>query len=266
MKNIGVVVNGALGRMGQEVTRAVAREAELKLVGAVDKEVFQQSLPLADVSYIVPLSDDIDSLLEQCAPDVLVDFTNAEVCLATARIAAKRHINLVIGTTGIAEESVAEIAEMCRTYKIGAMIAPNFSLGAALLIHLSQIAARFFDCAEILEMHHNRKIDAPSGTSIATAKAMLQAHGKPFTYPDLGEEVVRGTRGGQLGGIAIHSQRLPGFMAGQEVVFSEMGETLKLRHEAISRECYMPGVVLAIKEVVKHQELIYGLDALLALE
>jgi len=266
MKPIKVAVNGASGKMGREIVNALCQEPEMQVVGAVDLHVSEDYLSLPDNSGSVPFSSNLEYILTSCQPDVLVDFTNAEVCLATARIAAKRHINLVIGTTGIAEESVAEIAEMCRTYKIGAMIAPNFSLGAALLIHLSQTAARFFDCAEILEMHHDRKIDAPSGTSIATAKAMLRAHGKPFTYPDLGEEVVKGTRGGQLGGIAIHSQRLPGFMAGQEVVFSEMGETLKLRHEAISRECYMPGVVLAIKEVMNRQELIYGLDALLALE
>jgi 4-hydroxy-tetrahydrodipicolinate reductase len=266
VKSIRVVINGALGRMGREITSAVVHDPKLKLVGAVEKEVLQRSLPLSDASYIVPLSDDIDSLLDKCAPDVLVDFTNAEVCLAAARAAAKRHVNLVIGTTGITEEGLAEIAEACRVNKIGAIVAPNFSLGAALMMRLSQIAARFFDCAEILEMHHDRKVDAPSGTSIATAKVMLQAHGKPFTYPELGKEVVKGTRGGQIGGIAIHSQRLPGFMAGQEVIFSEMGETLKLRHEAINRECYMPGVLLAIKEVVKRKGVVYGLESLLDLE
>jgi 4-hydroxy-tetrahydrodipicolinate reductase len=145
------------------------------------------------------------------------------------------------------------------------VVAPNFSLGAALLIHLSKIAAKFFDNAEIIEMHHERKADAPSGTAMATARAMLQARGKPFIYPEVTREVLRNTRGGQVDGIAIHSLRLPGVMAGQEVVFGRAGETLSLRHDAINRECYLPGVILAIKEVMKRKGLIYGLDALLRL-
>jgi 4-hydroxy-tetrahydrodipicolinate reductase len=265
MKVIRVAINGALGRMGQEVTKAVAHEPGLKLVGAVEKEVVQHSLPLADVPDIVPLSSDLESLLGECNPDVLVDFTNAETSITAARIAIGQEVNVVIGTTGLPEENLAEIAELCQTHEVGAVVAPNFSLGAALLIRLSKVAASFFDHAEIVEMHHDKKIDAPSGTAIATAKAMSQAHAKPFIYHKARKKVIRGTRGGQVDGIAIHSLRLPGFMAAQEVVFSEIGETLTLRHEAISRECYMPGVILAIKEVVKRKELIYGLDTLLDL-
>jgi len=266
MKAIRVAINGALGRMGQEATRAVAHEPGLKLVGAVEKEVVQHSLPLADVPDIVPLSSDLKSLLERCDPDVLVDFTNAETSIAAARIAIGEQINVVIGTTGLSEEDLTEIAELCQAREVGAVVAPNFSLGAALLIYLSRLTASFFDYAEIIEMHHDKKVDAPSGTAIATAKAMSQAHAKPFIYHKAKKKVISGTRGGQVDGIAIHSLRLPGFMAGQEVVFSGAGETLKLRHEAISRECYMPGVILAIKEVTKRKGLIYGLDALLDLK
>jgi 4-hydroxy-tetrahydrodipicolinate reductase len=133
------------------------------------------------------------------------------------------------------------------------------------LIHLSKFAAKFFDHAEIIEMHHDKKADAPSGTAIATARAMAQAHGKPFVYPEVTREMLGNARGGEMDGIAIHSLRLPGFMAGQEVVFSGAGETLSLRYSTISRECYLPGIILAIKEVTKRKGLTYGLDALLKL-
>jgi len=170
-----------------------------------------------------------------------------------------------MGTTGLSEENLIEIANLCQAHKVGAIVAPNFSLGAALLIHLSKIAAKFFDHAEIIEMHHDKKADAPSGTAIATARAMARIHGKPFVYSKTAREVLDNTRGGEMGGIAIHSLRLPGFMAGQEVIFSGMGETLGLRYDTISRECYVPGVIMAIREVTKRKGLTYGLDALLKL-
>jgi len=265
LEPIRVVINGALGRMGQEITKAVVCEPGLRAVGAVEKEVTQKYLPLAEASELILFSSDLDSLLKSCDADVVVDFTNAEVSMAAARIAIKRKVNMVIGTTGLSEENLAEIAKLCQTYKVGVVVAPNFSLGAALLIHLSKFAAKFFNHAEIIEMHHDKKADAPSGTAIATARAMLQTHSKPFIYPEVKREVLRNTRGGQMHGIAIHSLRLPGFMAGQEVVFSGAGETISLRHNVISRECYMPGVILAIKEVKKRKGLTYGLDALLKL-
>jgi 4-hydroxy-tetrahydrodipicolinate reductase len=263
LEPIRVVINGALGRMGQEITRAVVCEPGLRAVGAVEKEVTQQYLPLTEAAELIPLSSDLDSLLKTCDADVVVDFTNPEVSMAATRTAAKQKVNMVIGTTGLSEENLAEIANLCQTYKVGAVVAPNFSLGAALLMHLSKFAAKFFDHAEIIEMHHDAKADAPSGTAIATAKAMAQAHGKPFIYPQVMRQVLSNTRGGEIDGIAVHSLRLPGFMAAQEVVFSGAGETLSLRHDAISRECYVPGVILAIKEVTKRKGLTYGLDVLL---
>jgi 4-hydroxy-tetrahydrodipicolinate reductase len=266
MESVRVIINGALGKMGQEVARAVVYEAGLKVVGAVEKEVTQQYLALAETLELVPFSSDLASLLKSCNPDVLVDFSNAEVSMAAAREAAKEKVNLVIGTTGLSEENLAEIKQLCQANGVGAVVAPNFSLGAVLLMHLAEIAAKFFDNAEIIEMHHDKKVDAPSGTAIATAKAMLQAHGKSFIYPKAEKETISNTRGGQINGIAIHSLRLPGFMAGQEVIFGGMGQTLSLRHDTISRESYMPGVILAIKEVIKRKGLTYGLDALLDLK
>ena len=265
MEPIRVVINGAFGRMGQEITKAVVCEPGLKAVGAVEKEVTQQYLPLTETLELIALSSDLDSLLRSCDADVVVDFTEAEASMVAARTALKQRVNMVIGTTGLSQQDLTEIEKLCRVHKVGAVVAPNFSLGAAVMIHLARLAARFFDHAEIIEMHHDEKADAPSGTAIATAEAMSQARGKPFIYPKVAHQVLRNTRGGKMDGIAIHSLRLPGFMAGQEVVLSGVGETLSLRHNAISRECYVPGVVLAIKEVTKRKGLTYGLDALLKL-
>jgi 4-hydroxy-tetrahydrodipicolinate reductase len=263
MEPIRVVINGALGRMGQEITKAVVRDPGLKAVGAVEKEVTQKYLPLAETIELIPFSSDLDSLLKSCNADVVVDFTNAEVSMAAARIAIKQKVNMVIGTSGLSEENLAEIEKLSQDNKVGVVVAPNFSVGAALLIYLSKFAAKFFDHAEIIEMHHDKKADAPSGTAIATARAMLQTHGKPFIYPEVIHEVLSNTRGGQMDGIAIHSLRLPGVMAGQEIIFSGAGETLSLHHNTISRECYLPGVIMAIKEVKKRKGLTYGLDSLL---
>ncbi len=269
MELIRVVMHGASGKMGQGITRAILREPKLKIVGAVEKKVTQRYLPLTEpltgTSELVPFSSDLDSLLKSCSPNVLVDFTTAEASMAAARIAIRQKVSMVIGTTGISSENLREIEHLCQDNKVGAIVAPNFSLGAVLLMQLSKVAAKFFDYAEIIEMHHDKKIDAPSGTAVATARAMLEAHGKPFTYPKTEEEIVSSARGGQIDGIAIHSLRSPGFMAGQEVIFGSPGQTLSLRHESISRESYMSGIILAIKEVVKRKGLVYGLDALLNL-
>jgi 4-hydroxy-tetrahydrodipicolinate reductase len=264
-KPITVAVHGALGKMGMEVVSAVCRDPELMIVGAVDIRATQGQLSLPDAAGEVPLSTDLSSLLKSCRPQVLVDFTIAEASISAARIAAKQGINLVIGTTGFSEDNLKELDQLCKTNKVGAVVAPNFTIGAAVLLHAVKNAAKFFDHAEIIELHHHEKADAPSGTALATAKAMLQSRGKPFLYSKTKKETLSGTRGGEVDGIAIHSVRLPGFVASQEVVFGGPGQTLSVRHDTIGRECYMPGVILAIKEVVKHQGSVYGLDALLNL-
>jgi 4-hydroxy-tetrahydrodipicolinate reductase len=265
MKPITIVVQGALGKMGREVANALCRAPDLEMVGAVDIKASQEHLTFPDVSKKVPLSSDLSSLLKSCHPDVLVDFTIAEASMSAARIAAKQGINLVVGTTGLSDDNLKEIDQLCKTNRVGAVVAPNFTVGAAILLNAVKAAAKLFDYAEIIEMHHHEKADAPSGTALATAKAMLQSRGKPFLYPKTKKETLSGTRGGEVDGIAIHSVRLPGFVASQEVVFGGLGQTLSFRHDTIGRECYIPGVILAIKEVVKRQGLVFGLDTLLNL-
>ncbi len=265
MGPITVLVHGALGKMGKEVTAAVCRDKELEVVGAVDIRATEERLSLPDGSK-VPLCQDLESAFRQCQPKVVVDFSIAEAAIAAARSALKRGVNVVIGTSGLTQDNLREIDELARASGVAAVVAPNFALGSVILMHLTKIAAKFFDHAEIIELHHHEKADAPSGTALATAQAMAKSRGKPFVYPVTKKETLSGTRGGEIDGIAIHSVRLLGLMASQEVIFGAPGQVLTLRHDALNRECYMPGVILAIKEVVKRKGLVYGLDELLNLK
>ncbi len=264
MKPIKVVVNGALGRMGREVINTLCHEPEMQVVGAVELQVTEDYLPLPDSSSVVPFSSNLDYILTSCQPDVLVDFTTAQATMPAVRIATKQGVSLVVGTTGLTPGDIDEIEQLTRAHQVGAVVAPNFALGAVLMIHLAKLAAKYLDYAEIIELHHHQKIDAPSGTALSTARAMAQARGKPFCHPSDSKR-ASGSRGEQVEGITIHSVRLPGLMAHQEVILGTAGQTLSIRHDTINRECYMPGVILAIKEVVKRQGLVYGLDALLGL-
>jgi len=258
-----VVVHGALGRMGSEVIIALAADPELELVGAVDKRASAALLAVPGRSSSIPLSADLEPLMDGTRPEVLVDFSVAEAALFATRAATKRRIHVVIGTTGLSAENLDEIDRMARASGVGVVVASNFALGAVVMIHLAKVAARFFDHAEIIELHHDQKLDAPSGTALSTAMAIAEAKGKPFLYSKVQKESLSGTRGGELGGVALHSVRLPGLLAHQEVIFGAAGQTLSIRHDTINRACYMPGVLLAVKKVSEHQGLVYGLDKLL---
>ncbi|MBI4295628.1 MAG: 4-hydroxy-tetrahydrodipicolinate reductase [Chloroflexi bacterium] len=264
MNTISVVVHGALGRVGREVINAVSREPGMKVVGAVEIKSKEESLPLPDDAGSVPLSSDLDKIISTCQPDVLVDFTVAPSTMKAIPIVTQRKVNLVIGTTGLTENDLKEIDRLATANGVGAFVAPNFALGAVIMMHLASIAAKYFDYAEVIELHHHQKVDSPSGTALSTARAMAKSRGKPFTYVTQKGDVE--SRGKQVDGIAIHSIRLPGLMAHQEVILGTAGQTLSIRHDTINRECYMPGVLLAIKEVGKHKGLVYGLDTLLGLE
>jgi len=265
MSKIKVAVNGALGRMGQQVVSAVAADTELELTCAADIKADRDHLSVTGLSRKVPLHTNLTSLIEMYHPQVVVDFTVPEAAMGAARLALKNGASLVMGTTGLSEADLKEIDRLAQSHKKGAVVAANFAIGAVIMIHLAKTASRYFDNAEIIELHHDRKLDAPSGTALATARAMVSAHGKPFVSPLTGKETLKGTRGGQSGGISIHSIRLPGLVASQEVIFGALGQTLSIRHDTISRESFMPGVILAIKEVIKRHGLVYGLDVLLNL-
>ncbi len=263
MDPIRVVVQGASGKMGQEVVRAVHYAPDMRLVGAVEAGSPTGSLALPDGSGTVPFSADLEDLIRKTHPEVVVDFTIARATMPAVRVAAALGVNLVSGTTGLSAADLEEIKRLATQHNIGVVVASNFALGAIVMMHLAKIAAKYFDNAEIIELHHGAKADAPSGTALSTARAMGAARGKPFQQPAAkGDQTSRGL---VAEGINLHSVRLPGLMAHQEIILGAAGQTLTIRHDTISRECYMPGVMLAIKEVVKRQGLVYGLDVLLGL-
>jgi 4-hydroxy-tetrahydrodipicolinate reductase len=265
MSKIKVVINGALGRMGQQVVNAVAADPDLDLVGGADMKAGSDFLVTTALSTKVPLVSDLISLIEMYHPDVVVDFTVAEAAMSAARLSLKNGSNIVMGTTGLGDKDLKEIGSLAQEYKKGAIVAANFAIGAVVMMHLAKIASRYFDNAEIIELHHDKKLDAPSGTALATARSMIKSRGKAFSYPSTEKQTLNGTRGGEVDGIAVHSIRLPGFVASQEVIFGALGQTMSIRHDTISRECFMPGVILAVKEVVRRHGLVYGLDSLLNL-
>ncbi len=264
MAKIRVIVHGALGKLGQEVVRAVSSDPATELVGAVDFKAARDYLTLPDEPGQVPFSADSNTILDKCPADVMFDSTIAKTSLPDLRIAAKKGVNLVIATTGFTAGEIDEIKNLAKDNKLGVVIAPNFALGSVLMLHLARIASKYMDYAEIIELHHHLKADAPSGTALNTAKAMAQAKGRPFDSPP--EMASPSTsRGQEVEGVPIHAVRLPGLMAHQEVIMGAPGQTLIIRHDTINRECYIPGIMLAIKEVVKRREYIYGLDTLLGL-
>ena len=265
MNKIRVLINGAAGRMGTEVIKAVCADVDMVAVGAVDAVADDTQLALPDGSGSIPYSNDLKAVIDAVEPDVMVDFTTHAVTMPAVRLAISSGVRAVVGTTGQSAEELDELDRLCKDKGMGAFVAPNFSLGAVLMMHLSKIAAKYFDYAEIIELHHEKKLDSPSGTSLATARDMVDAHGGPFKRTESQKETLAGTRGGDYQGVSLHSVRLLGQLAHQEVIFGSLGQTLKIRHDSISRESFMPGVVMAIKEVMKLDGLVVGLDKILGL-
>ncbi len=262
--SVRVVVSGT-GNVGREVIAALAGEADLEPVGVIEKLTSEDSYRLPGDAGALPMSADPAALLERTRPDVVIDFTNAEWTPQVADAALERGVRLVIGTTGMPESWLDELESRCRESGVGAVFASNFAIGAVLMIHLAKIAARFFDAAEIIELHHDRKVDAPSGTSLITAREISAARGRPFERNVPDRETLAGTRAGEVDGITIHSVRLPGLVAHQEVIFGGRGQTLTIRHDTTGRESFVPGVLLATREVMRRSELVRGLETLVGL-
>ena len=255
MIKVGVV--GAFGKMGREVVSAVLADDDLSLGCAVDK--FGVGEHLGPVTVV----NDIKKAIDETHPDIMVDFTQPSTIFENIKIYQSLTTRAVIGTTGLSDSQIEQIKTMSRNNDTGILIAPNFSIGAVLMMKFSALAAKYFDNAEIIEYHHNQKKDAPSGTSIKTAQLMAESN-KNFKTGNCEEtETIKGARGGEYKTIQIHSMRMPGFVASQEVVFGSDGQTLKIHHDTINRTCYMSGVVLAIKHLYKYNDFIYGLEKIL---
>ena len=259
MTDIRVAFSGS-GKMGRQVLQAVQAAEGLEAVAFVD------GLAGPATAEGLRVFRAASECLDETKPDVVIDFSNASWTPQLAKEALPRGTRLVIGTTGLAPEFTAWLESEARTRKVGGVVAPNFAIGAVLMMHFARQAARFFDNAEIIELHHDQKVDAPSGTAKTTAEMMRAARKDPFVYPPTEKETVPGARGAELGGIAIHSVRLPGLVAHQEVIFGGLGQTLTIRHDTTGRDSFMPGVIAATRAVMDLDHLVVGLDALFGLK
>lgn len=241
---ITVGVLGARGRMGSEVVKAVNESADCQLVAALDQ------------------GDSLDALISAGA-QVVVDFTTPDVVMANLEYLIKNNIHAVVGTTGFSNDRIAQLNTLLAAHpNVGVLIAPNFAIGAVLMMEFAEKAAKFFESAEIIELHHPNKVDAPSGTAARTAALISDARKRAglSAMPDATTSSLDGARGANVGDVPVHSVRLRGLIAHQEVLFGGLGETLTIRHDSLDRAGFMPGVLLGVRQVSSHPGLTVGLE------
>jgi len=239
-----VAVLGAKGRMGAEIVAAIESAGDLTLSSALD------------------LGDSLDQLIKT-GTEVVIDFTHPDSVMKNLEFAITNGIHVVVGTTGFDDKKLSELKNLLsKNPKVGALIAPNFGLGAVLMMQFSEKAAQYFESVEIIELHHANKVDAPSGTAIRTAELITDARkqSKKGAMPDASKTIIPGARGAKVGDVPIHSVRSHGYVAHQEVIFGDTGETLSIRHDSINRAGFMPGVLIGVRNVAKHPGLTVGLE------
>jgi 4-hydroxy-tetrahydrodipicolinate reductase len=267
---IPVIVAGATGKMGRETIKAIAQAPDLILLGAIGRKHLGEDIgEVVGIGELeIPVTDNLEVILAQGAQEkqyaVMVDFTHPSLVYEHIRAAIAYGVRPVVGTTGLSPAQIQDLAQFADKASMGALIAPNFSIGMILLQQAAIAASQHFQHVEILELHHNQKADAPSGTAIKTAQ-MLAELGQTFNSTNVKEtEHIPGARGALLPeNIRLHSLRLPGLLAHQEVIFGAPGEVYTLRHDTSDRACYMPGVLLAIRKIIALKRLVYGLEKLL---
>ncbi|WP_040951159.1 4-hydroxy-tetrahydrodipicolinate reductase [Gorillibacterium massiliense] len=259
---IKVAVSGAGGRMGREVVKMVLNHPEFELAAAIDRagEGMDAGSLVGLKECGVKVVADLELALVETKPDVLVDFTVPQTVLENTKTAIKHKVRPVIGTTGFKPEDIEELDKQCREQGIGGIIAPNFSIGAILMMKFAAQAAKYMPHVEIIEYHGDQKLDAPSGTAVKTAEWIAQNREEFRQGNPREEETIEGARGGLYNGFRIHSVRLPGVFAQQEVIFGGDGQTLKIRHDSYDRAGYMPGVAIAVKKAVELTGIVYGFE------
>lgn len=260
---IRVLVTGAAGRMGSEVVRAVTAANGMEVVAAVDPAAAGREVDAGDGQRITCV-EDLAIAIAQTSPHVMVDFTRPDVVEGNLRTALPAGVDCVVGTTGLSEGTLQELAALAPEGTC-LFVAPNFALGAVLMMQFAERAARFMPHVEVVELHHDRKLDAPSGTAIRTARMIAAARAEAPTSPGKETELpdMEGARGSSVDGVSVHSIRLPGLVAHQEVIFGGQGQTLSIRHDTIDRTSFMPGVVLACERVKGLNGLVVGLENLM---
>jgi 4-hydroxy-tetrahydrodipicolinate reductase len=243
-----VIVAGATGRVGRVMMTGLAQQPDIEVVGG-----FGSTRALDELAALAPTAD------------VLVDFTTGSGAPEILIAAARAGLHVVSGTSGLPAQTLDELDAALRAANRGGLWAANFAIGGALMMYFARVAARFMDAAEVIELHHDKKVDAPSGTAVQTARDIRAAHGSDLPDPQVERWTLDGSRGAVEGGVRIHSVRLPGFNAHQEVLFGSLGQVLSIRHDALGRDAYLPGVALAVREVPKRVGLVRGLDTLMGL-
>ena len=261
---IRVLVNGADGRMGSQVVKAVVADNELELVGGVSISHIGEDLgEIAGIGALgLAVRAGLGTAVDELKPDVVVDFTTPQAVYGNVKTCIAYGVDIVVGTTGLTEKQRKELGEEAKRGDTSLFIAPNFSIGAVLLMKVSADIAAYFPDAEIIELHHNNKLDAPSGTAVMTSDKIAAARRKAGAVPapDRTRESLEGARGASVQAVPVHSVRLPGYVAHQEVLFGGYGEILTVRHDSLDRKSFMPGVILAVKKVSSRKGLTFGLE------
>ena len=253
-----ILVNGALGKMGSTVVATVLKQKDMELAGVVNPHGEGKNIGGLEVIASLP------EAFAKVKPDVVVDFTRPDVVMNNLRETLEAGINAVVGTTGFSQDDLTELDGLAKANKVGVLVAPNFAMGAVLMMKMAAEVAKYFPEAEIIEKHHDQKLAAPSGTAILTAQKIVEARGGFVAQGNPNEkEKLPHARGNNYEGLRIHSVRLPGFVASQEIIFGSMGETLTISNDPINRECYMPGVMRSCRQIIGKVGLIYGLDKIL---
>jgi len=265
MAEIKVLVNGAAGKMGRAMSAGIAKESDMKIVAAVDFKFTGNDLGLACGidSLNVNIEEDLAAAISRTKPDVMVDFTNPQAVMKNIRIAVPQKVACVVGTTGLSQNDLQELDKLANEYNTPVFCASNFALGAVLMMRFAKEAAVYFPNVEVIERHHDQKLDAPSGTAITTLE-MINDVREVFSQGAANEfEKIPSSRGGDYAGMRVHSVRLPGYVATQEVIFGSLGQILTIRHDAMSRECFLPGVLMAIRKIGALSGLVFGLEKII---
>jgi 4-hydroxy-tetrahydrodipicolinate reductase len=266
MDKIKIIIAGPRGRMGSEAVKLVNTIEHFDLTAVVDHKY--DGMMLSDLEgfhsiHNVPVYQNIEHCLQNVEADVLIDLTTPEVGMHHAKTALTYNVRPVVGTTGFTVSDLEELESICREKELGCIIAPNFAIGAVLMMKFSQMAAKYFNDVEIIEMHHDQKLDAPSGTAVKTAEMISSVReSKKQGHPNE-KETLQGSRGGEYDGMHIHSVRLPGLVAHQQVLFGSDGQTLTIRHDSYHRGSFMSGVKVAVESVMKNNSFVYGLENIL---
>ncbi|MCL6617315.1 MAG: 4-hydroxy-tetrahydrodipicolinate reductase [Anoxybacillus ayderensis] len=262
---IRIVIAGPRGRMGREAVSLVHHTEHFQLVAVVDR--MNEGKTLAELDGFpaieAPIFTDLERCLQTVQADVVIDLTTPEVGKRHTEIALRYGVRPVVGTTGFTEDDIARLTQVAEEKKIGAIIAPNFAIGAILMMKFAQMAAKYFPHVEIIELHHDQKLDAPSGTALKTAQLIQQVRSSFMQGHHAEKETIEGARGALYDGMRIHSVRLPGLVAHQEVIFGGDGQTLTIRHDSFNRASFMSGVRFAVETVMKLETLVYGLEHLI---